>query len=173
LLLRPLLADDLDAYAALMADPAVVRHLGGKPYTRKETARSLALMMRRFSEDGYGQLAVVRRTDQRFLGRCGFLVWEVDAWRPTTRAAARGETATEISWRLGREHWGRGYTTEAATAVRDYAFETLGLRRLIALIIRENHRSIAVARRIGMTLAGKIDVERSTTLLYATSARAG
>jgi RimJ/RimL family protein N-acetyltransferase len=68
---------------------------------------------------------------------------------------------------------GRGYATEAATAVRDYAFETLGLRRLIALIIRENHRSIAVARRIGMTLAGKIDVEGSTTLLYATSARAG
>ena len=169
LLLRPLLASDLEPYAALMADPEVVRHLGGKPYTRDEAAGALALMMERFANDGYGQVAIVRKADRRFLGRCGLLVWELPAWRPTSHLEARGPTETEIAWRLAHAYWGNGYATEAAAAVRDYAFATLGLTRLISLITPANSRSIAVARRIGMELEKEVTINDRRTLVYATA----
>ena len=51
---------------------------------------------------------------------------------------------------LARAHWGQGFATEAARAVRDYAFETLRLPRLVALIDPGNVRSIRVAERIGL-----------------------
>lgn len=169
LLLRPLIASDLEPYAALMADAEVVRHLGGKPYTRDETARALAVMMDRFANDGYGQVAIVRKDDRRFLGRCGLLVWELPAWRPTSHLQAYGPTETEIAWRLGRAYWGHGYATEAAAAVRDYAFATLDLTRLISLVTPANSPSIAVARRIGMELEKEVTIDDRRTLVYATA----
>lgn len=57
-------------------------------------------------------------------------------------------------WNWGivwRAHWGRGLATEATTAVRDLAFDTLKLDRLIALIDPANARSIRVAEKIGMS----------------------
>ncbi|MSR60370.1 MAG: N-acetyltransferase [Planctomycetaceae bacterium] len=57
---------------------------------------------------------------------------------------------TEIGYRLARPHWGRGYATEAARALRDYGFGTLSLARLIALIDPRNAASIRVAEKIGL-----------------------
>jgi len=61
-----------------------------------------------------------------------------------------GQPETEIGYRLARAYWGRGYATEAARAVRDYAFDTLRLQRLIAMIDPQNGASIRVAEKLGM-----------------------
>src|SRR5918996_1102157 len=67
LLLRPLEEDDLEALAEFAADPETMRYIGaGATRTRDETAESLVRMRRFFAVDGYGQLAVVRRSDGRF-----------------------------------------------------------------------------------------------------------
>ncbi|TML40785.1 MAG: GNAT family N-acetyltransferase, partial [Actinobacteria bacterium] len=58
----------------------------------------------------------------------------------------------EIGWTLAREHWGRGYATESATAARDWALQELGLRRLISLIQRGNNASVRVAEKLGESL---------------------
>jgi RimJ/RimL family protein N-acetyltransferase len=62
------------------------------------------------------------------------------------------EIETEIGWTLGRPYWGRGYATEAAAAVRDFALGELGLRRLVSLIARGNEASVRVALKLGETL---------------------
>ena len=61
-----------------------------------------------------------------------------------------GRPEIEIGYRLARAHWGRGLATEAARAVRDYAFDTLRLPRLIALIDPANTASIRVAEKLAM-----------------------
>jgi RimJ/RimL family protein N-acetyltransferase len=142
LVLRPLGADDLDALASFYGDPEVMRHVGGgRALTREETSASLERMMANFERAGYGQWAVVERSSGTFVGRAGILEWP--------DLGPSGET--EIGYLLGRPYWGQGYATEAALASRDHALETLGRRRLNALIDRDNERSGRVAIKLGMT----------------------
>ncbi len=169
--LRPLTNDDLTWFAPFLADPEVTRYLlPGGPVTRTgEAAEMLGRSVRAYDADGFGQLAVIRKRDGVGIGRCGLLVWETDPWRPSTRAAATRATEVEIGWMLGAEYWGRGYATEAAVAVRDYAFEKLGLPRLISLIHPANQPSIRVAQKLGMQRASTAQTRFGRVLLYATS----
>ena len=59
------------------------------------------------------------------------------------------------SW-INKKYWGKGYATEMAQALKEYAFGQLGLTRIIALINPENVASAKVAQRIGMKLEKSI-----------------
>jgi [ribosomal protein S5]-alanine N-acetyltransferase len=101
---------------------------------------------------GFGMWAVVEDSSGAVIGYCGLS-------RFPGRCAA-GDT--EIGFRLARPYWGRGFATEAACAVRDHAFETLALPRLIAIIDPGNLASIRVAEKIGMRYAKDVSVEGYT-----------
>ena len=74
LLLRPFSADDYENYAAMCADPEVMRGLGtGVPMDRTDAWRHLAFAMGHWQLRGFGWYAVERRTDGEFVGRVGFL----------------------------------------------------------------------------------------------------
>ena len=167
LVLRRLSPADVDVLAPYFADPEVVRFLGGEPRTREEVATSIAYFIRAFDLDGIGQFAVERKEDGLVLGRCGILNWETDPWRPVARAEATKPTETEIGYALGRPHWGQGYATEAATAVRDYARSELERERLIALIHEDNVASKRVAEKLGMAYEHDVELQLATVGLYA------
>ena len=150
--LRAVEPGDLDAFAGYMADPDVVRFIGGRTLAREETVERVEVWRARFERDGFGQFALERRDDAVVVGRCGLLVWQLPEWSSTTLTEATDPYELELGWMLGREHWGRGYATEAGLAVRDFALGTLGLRRLISVIAVENRRSAAVAQRLGMAV---------------------
>ena len=156
LMLRPVEPSDLDAFATYLADPEVVRFIGGETLSREGTTERMAVWRGRFERDGFGQFALERREDGLVVGRCGLLVWQLPEWTITTESEAKDPYELELGWMLGREHWGHGYATEAARAVRAYTFGALGRRRLISLIAVENRGSAAVAARIGMTVEGSI-----------------
>jgi ribosomal-protein-alanine N-acetyltransferase len=59
--------------------------------------------------------------------------------------------AVEVGWRLGREHWGHGYATEAGQAALEFGFDQLELDQIVAMIGLDNSRSQQVAERLGMT----------------------
>src|SRR5947209_4906556 len=59
--------------------------------------------------------------------------------------------AVEVGWRLGREHWGRGYATEAARAALAFGFGELGLSEIVSFTTESNARSRRVMERLGMT----------------------
>lgn len=89
---------------------------------------------------GFGPWALVDKASQSVIGYCGlFYFLDMD-----------GQPEIEIGYRLMRGCWGHGYATEAACAVRDYAFTVLASPRLIALIDPQNTASIHVAEKIGM-----------------------
>jgi RimJ/RimL family protein N-acetyltransferase len=96
--------------------------------------------LERYQTWGFGPYAVVEQSGQNVIGYCGlFFFPEIN-----------GQPEIEIGYRLARSAWGKGYATEAACAVRDFAFASLGIKRLIAMIDPSNLASIRVAEKIGM-----------------------
>jgi ribosomal-protein-alanine N-acetyltransferase len=139
--LRRLTLGDWDDLAAIYGDLEVMRHIGDGA-TRSRAAVLLKLQARIETEMrvGYGMWAMIERTSEILVGECGLFDWEI-----------HGQRQIEIGYIVGRRHWGAGLATEAARAVRDYAFGVLGLERLIAVIGQDNEASKRVALKLGMT----------------------
>ena len=168
LLLRPPRVEDAPDLAAAYADPETVRYLGdGSTSTLAEVEEGIAFWLTRWEANGLGLCALERREDGRVLGRAGFLVWDPAVWEPSTFAEAGDRAQVEIGWTLAREHWGHGYATEAALALRDWAFAERSLTRLISLIRPGNQASIRVAERIGERPEGEVLMDGLPALLYA------
>src|SRR5213080_5176214 len=140
LILRPFAADDLDRMAELMANKDFMRFSMG-PMTREQVQGFLDKVMG-WDRDGLpSQFAMIVRSSGTLAGYCGFFHHEVD-----------GKMEIEIGYRLQRDFWNRGLTTEAARAARDHGFRDLMLERVISLIHPENLPSRRVAEKNGMTL---------------------
>jgi RimJ/RimL family protein N-acetyltransferase len=152
LVLRIPEAGDADGYLNIFRDPGVLTFLGIAAASPDDAARGIERMRRHWERHGLGLFSVVRRSDERLLGRVGFLLWDPERWVNAMREDLDGELETEIGWTLGSEHWGHGYATEAAIACRDWALGELGLSRLVSVIAPGNTASIRVSEKIGETL---------------------
>jgi RimJ/RimL family protein N-acetyltransferase len=152
LILRKPRADDAADLAVAYADPEVVRFMGdGGTATLAEVEAGIERWLERWESWGLSLCSLERRDDGRVLGRAGFARWDPETWQ-------LGGDETELGWLLAREHWGQGYATEAALALRDWAFDDRELTRLISLINPENVRSIRVAERLGERFERNVDV---------------
>jgi RimJ/RimL family protein N-acetyltransferase len=138
LILRDFRQEDLAPFAAFLADPEVMRYLGGSTLSTNDTWRNMARSAGQWLLRGYGAWAVTRKSDNALLGRVGLLNPE-------------GWPGLEVGWTLGRSFWGQGYASEAARAAMNYGFLTQGVDRLISMIDPDNAPSQAVALRIGET----------------------
>ena len=147
--LRMPVAGDATAAVELVTDPDVMRFLGGQVVPEEHVGTVVERWIRRWEENGIGFFVVEDREDGAFLGRVGLSIWDVRGWTHATLAGAGEHAQPELGWALVRSRWGRGYATEAAAAVRDWAFEERGIRRLISLVAPDNLASAAVARRLG------------------------
>jgi len=144
---------DVDGYLEVFGDPQVLRFLRTGMPRRDDAVAGIKRMRRHWERHGIGLFSVVRKEDDRLLGRVGFLLWDPERWVHAMREDLEGDgLETEIGWTLGSEHWNRGYATEAAIACRDRALGDLALTRLVSVIAPENAPSIAVARKLGETL---------------------
>jgi RimJ/RimL family protein N-acetyltransferase len=151
--LRMFRADDLDAYAAMCADPEVMRYLGGKPFSRLESWRHLAMILGHWELRHYGMWAVEERLTGQFVGRIGLI--DPEGW-----------PGFELGWALARRHWGKGLATEGARAALSYAFSVVRRDHVISLIHPDNHASIRVAQRLGERLEGETDLLGARVQVY-------
>jgi ribosomal-protein-alanine N-acetyltransferase len=141
LTLRPWRTADLPANAALNADPAVRRWFPGT-LTRAESNANAARLQAHIDRHGFGFWAVEATGEAPFIGFVG--LQHVNFAAPFT-------PAIETGWRLAREHWGKGYATEAALAALAHGFGVLGLPEIVAFAVAGNAASRRVMQRIGMT----------------------
>jgi len=141
LLLRRWRAADREPFAALNADPEVMRHFPG-PLSRTASDELVDRIEAGFDADGYGLWAVELADGDGFVGFTGLTRVTFDA--PFT-------PAVEVGWRLARAAWGRGYATEAARAAMRFGFTGAGLREIVSFTAPGNVRSRAVMQRLGMT----------------------
>jgi RimJ/RimL family protein N-acetyltransferase len=143
LLLRPWRDEDLAAFAALNADPEVMRYFRA-PLTRVESDARVQRIRDHFDRHGFGMWAVEVPGKAAFIGQVGL------AWVPFTEYFT---PCVEIGWRLARGYWGQGFATEGAAASLDLAFNRLGLAEVVAFTVPANLRSRRVMERLGMTHA--------------------
>jgi RimJ/RimL family protein N-acetyltransferase len=161
LVLRKPRAEDAPDLAVAYADPEVVRFIGdGSTASLAEVREGIEEWLERWDTWGLSLFSLERRDDGRVVGRAGFLRWDPETWEV-------GGDETELGWLLAREHWGHGYATEGALALRDWAFAERGLTRLISLIAPANLRSIRVAERLGERYERDVEVRGKTSRLYS------
>jgi len=140
LILRAFKNSDFEAYAGLFADPEVSEFISvsGEPMDRLASWRHMATALGHWQLRGFGLWAVEEKASGTFVGRLG--LYYPETW-----------PGKEVGYAIAREHWGKGYATEGASAARDYAFTKLQWPEIISIINPANTRSIAVAKRLGET----------------------
>jgi RimJ/RimL family protein N-acetyltransferase len=145
LALRLVREEDLPSLLEMNADDAVTRFLPYESWRGMEDAREwLGRAVARLAAGEAWQFVIVQRASGRVIGSC--LLFHFDL--PNGRA--------ELGYLLGREHWGAGYMQEAAAALIDFAFGTVGLRRLEAQIDPRNEASARLLERVGFVKEGHL-----------------
>ncbi|WP_308164267.1 GNAT family N-acetyltransferase [Nonomuraea sediminis] len=145
--------DDLEPLAAMDADPEVMRYIAdGSPRPREQAAGTLVRLRQGWQDRGFGLFAVEVRETGQFAGWAGLAVPE---FLPEVMPAV------EIGWRLGREHWGRGYATEAAREVLAFGFGKLALEEIVSIAHVDNHASLRVMAKLGMRPTSRTTVPAS------------
>jgi RimJ/RimL family protein N-acetyltransferase len=151
--LRPATLDDLDEWLAISRDAETA--WWGEPSSTLHDAR--ANLEKQLSNQG----------------RHGFSLWAVELKHDGTLIGATGlqhlaeEDEIEVGYRFLREHWGRGYATEAAAAAIRFGFDELGLDRIVAVTLPTNQGSRRVMEKCGLGFVGVVRVYGQTQVKYA------
>ena len=146
LTLRPYTERDIDElYQVLDTHPDVWKFDPGFQRTKEQRAELLRYRIRQHDRNGFGEFAVVLKSDGRLVGYCGLqlYLWERE---PVSTPEV------ELYYKLGRDYWGKGYTTEACRAALSFGFTKLRLHRVVTWTHRENERSVALLKRLGMVV---------------------
>ncbi|MEO6178271.1 MAG: GNAT family N-acetyltransferase, partial [Devosia sp.] len=144
-ILRDWQDSDRVPYAAFNVDPDVRRYFYPETKTTAETNEMVDGMIAALAADGFGFLAIERKSDGAFIGDAGLT--RIDA---ATRAVMPNPGDIEIGWLLGKAYWGQGYATEAARAWLDYAFGSLNLPELVSFTQAGNLASQRAMEKLGM-----------------------
>ena len=148
LLLRPFTEADAERLHALFdTHPDVWRFDGRFPRSLEQRRELLRWRMHDFEHESWGAMGVVIRKSGELIGQAGLQYWLC----PQSDGSAMPEV--ELFYKLGRDYWGQGYATEAGRALLAYAFDHLHLRRIVSTAQRANAHSVALMRRLGMTIA--------------------
>ena len=149
LLLRRWRPSDREPFSALNADARVMTFMPAT-LSRTESDGLIARIETQFERHGFGLFAIEEKRTGEFLGFCG-------PNRPLFEAPFM--PCVEIGWRLARSAQGQGFATEAAAAVRDFAFGELALEELVSFTVPQNTASRRVMEKIGMVHVPERDFE--------------
>lgn len=128
--------DDVEAEAEFFATDRS-KGVGG-PLRRDQVWRGQLTLIAHWLIRGYGFWGVEDRKTGEYYGHVG--CWYPEGW-----------PEPEIGWTVMASAEGKGIAFEAAQAARAYAYGPLGWSTAISLILPDNHRSIALAKRMGAT----------------------
>jgi [ribosomal protein S5]-alanine N-acetyltransferase len=145
--LRPYTWADLDWLEELFSDPEVMKYIAeGRVRTRDETMESLSRNLQHWIHYGFGLWVVVRKEDERAIGRCGVGYFH-----------EHGDA--ELTYTFARPYWNQGYGTESVLCILNYAWKNLHLPKVIAHARVENQSSIRIMEKVGMKFVGTTIIE--------------
>ncbi len=140
LILRQWKESDKTPNFHMNSNPEVMKFFP-KPLSREESDLLADRMKAKIDQNGFGFYAVEEKESGLFVGTIGLNCPEY-----TTHFTP----CTEIGWRLDNKFWKRGYATEGAKAVLNYAFDELKLDEIVSFTSKLNTPSMSVMERIGM-----------------------
>ncbi|MCK4861217.1 MAG: GNAT family N-acetyltransferase [Rhodobacteraceae bacterium] len=145
LILRPPVADDLDAFARMWADAETLKHIPIDPNTRGQSWGGLMRIAGCWALKGYGQWMVLDKTSDKFLGHAGFF----DAMR---ELGPDFDAHREAGWVFTPEASGKGFATEAMLAALGWMDRQSFGNRTVCMIGTDHNASIRVAEKCGYSL---------------------
>lgn len=147
LVLRGFREADLDAFAAMQADPEVMRFIGatGAARTRAESWTGMAVAMGQWGLKHHGMWAWEERATGRFIGRGGIL--DLFGW-----------PEPELAFALVRDAWGKGFAREAGHAALRWGFAALRRDRFVSFISPANAASRRTAQALGGACEGMTEL---------------
>ena len=138
LLLRELTAEDFETLYEIFSDPETMRHYP-RPFDEAKTRGWIEWNERNYREYGFGLWAVVLKASGQCIGDCGMTLQRID-----------GELLPEIGYHIHKAYWRQGYASEAARAVRDWAFQHTEYDCLYSYMKYTNVASYSTAIANGM-----------------------
>jgi ribosomal-protein-alanine N-acetyltransferase len=155
LFLRPFTVGDYETFESIASQSEVLRFLPDDDRMTPEQLKAvLDWLIRCYDENTPARihkftLPILLKDTGGIVGWCGLGPLEFD------------ESETEIYFILSKHHWGRGIATEAARALLDYAFCSIGLKRIVAVVDPRNVASVRVIEKLGMTREGVLTAPRA------------
>ncbi|WP_343063301.1 GNAT family N-acetyltransferase [Halobacillus locisalis] len=151
--------EDFDYLFSLLSDPEMVRYIGdGNTKDEKSTKNFLNWIYSSYDVGpDLGLMVLENKEDNTQIGHAGLVPQTVD-----------GAEEIEIGYWVSRKHWGKGYATEAAKALKEYGLIDLGENRLVSLIQPNNMPSRKVANKIGMDFDKEIVLGDQKVHVYST-----
>jgi RimJ/RimL family protein N-acetyltransferase len=114
----------------------------GVPRDRKHQEEAVPRVIKYMEENpGLGLWVAYLKEANEFMG-----------WYILKRLPSDGEV--EVGFRLKKKFWGKGYSTEAGIRLLKHGFETVGLKRIVAIVRPDNLASQAVIKKIGLKEEG-------------------
>jgi len=156
--IRKLELDDAGFMLDLLNQPSFHQFIGDRGVRTLEEARTYIedRAFAAYEKNGFGPFAVVLKTDGRVIGIVSVLDRdELDH--------------VDIGFAFLPDSWQQGFATEATSAVMDFAFQDLGLEKIIAITQPDNIASIKTLDKMGLSFAGmtRLGDEDIDLLLYA------
>jgi RimJ/RimL family protein N-acetyltransferase len=151
LILRAPLESDLDALEAF--NKTERSHLIGGPLDRANCWRLISNGIGHWALRGFGMWHIHHKSDDRMIGACGFIFRE-------------GWDEPELGWNVHDGYEGKSYAFEAASAARAFGADHFNLNGVISYIDPVNHRSIALAQRLGATFEREGNLLGETANIY-------
>lgn len=136
--------EDIEEFAALNSDVEVMEHFP-KTLSRQEVEKLIEDLKSHFVENGFTYYATEILASKEFIGMIGLAFQKYET---------EFTPAIDIGWRLKRSAWGKGYATEGAKRCLAYAFDDLGIERIISVCTIGNIKSEKVMKKIGMKKVG-------------------
>ena len=138
LILRDYNLEDFDALFEILSDAETMQHYP-KPYDEEMTKHWIEWNIQNYKEYGFGIWAVELKETGEFIGDCGITIQNID-----------GEFLPEIGYHIHKKYWRKGLGSEAARAVRDWAFENTKYDCLYSYMKYTNIGSFSTAIANGM-----------------------
>jgi RimJ/RimL family protein N-acetyltransferase len=151
--------EDFSDCAAMWADPAVTRHIGGRPFSREEVWSKILRYAGLWALLGFGYWAIEEKASGRFAGEVGFADFKREI-EPSFGGLP------EIGWALASWAHGRGFATEAVGAAVAWGDRHFGTRQTVCLIDPDNAASIRVAEKCGYREFERTKYKNQPTILF-------
>ncbi len=155
LYLRKFAEGDIHTLHPIFSDEKTMRYYPA-PFSIYQTKDWVKKNLERYEKDGYGLWGVCLKETDELIGDCGLV-----------KQLVEGKAVVEIGYHIKREHWSKGYATEAAGACKDFGFNQLKLTKLISIIDPQNLPSIRVAEKIGFQKEREAFIFNKDHIIYS------
>lgn len=156
LYLREINTSDAENAYLLNLDPDVIKYTGDESFKSIEEARIFLENYDHYKKYGFGRWAVILTSTGEFLGWCGLKYTE-------------GTNEYDIGFRFFKKYWNHGYATEAAKECLKLGFTRFGMQQIIGRAMEENHASIKVLKKIGLSFFKKDFCHDETAIVLSIS----